>query len=151
MAGKVARKAKSDIRRQKKVDDKNRNRSEYAKKHPQQMVKEKKRVGPHADNHNLGGQRKTNETKGLYRGGIQEDGAHFPITKTTQKQVVADGVKERDLYRAALTPQEQLKELDRRLGEGVGAKRERARLNKQILEAETSKELATAAKELKAA
>jgi hypothetical protein len=34
--------------------------------------------------------------------------------------------------RASLSPTQQLKELDKRLGVGVGAKKERARLNKQL-------------------
>jgi len=43
--------------------------------------------------------------------------------------------QERQEARDARTPQEQLKRLDRVLGEGVGAAKERVRLAKQIEEA----------------
>ena len=46
--------------------------------------------------------------------------------------------KERDAARAALTDQQQLDRLDKILGAGVGAKKERARLAKRI-EAPASK------------
>lgn len=43
--------------------------------------------------------------------------------------------KERDAARAALTDQQQLDRLDTILGVGLGAKKERARLAKRIVEA----------------
>lgn len=42
--------------------------------------------------------------------------------------------KERDAARAALTDQQQLDRLNSMFGEGLGAKKERARLAKQIVE-----------------
>lgn len=45
--------------------------------------------------------------------------------RTARKQ----GADERNAYRASLSPAQQLIELDRRLGNGVGAVKERARLS----------------------
>ncbi len=40
--------------------------------------------------------------------------------------------KERDAFAASLTPKQKLANLDKKFGKGVGAKRERARLQKLI-------------------
>ena len=45
-----------------------------------------------------------------------------------------EGAKERAAARAALTDQQQLDRLNSLFGEGLGAKKERARLAKQIVE-----------------
>lgn len=47
-----------------------------------------------------------------------------------RKEIRCDGVRERTEARATLSAADQLARLDRRLGKGVGAKRERARLVK---------------------
>mgnify|MGYP001586060108 CR=1 FL=1 len=59
---------------------------------------------------------------GLYSGG------YYGSTKTLRK----DDAKERAEYRDNLTAEQQLARLDKRLGIGIGAKRERAALAKQI-------------------
>lgn len=46
----------------------------------------------------------------------------------TQIKRRQDGADDRQLITDALTPKERLARLDKRLGKGVGAKRERARL-----------------------
>jgi hypothetical protein len=55
------------------------------------------------------------------------------------KQMKRDKIAELTAARAKLTPTKQLKELDTRLGKGVGAVKERARLAKQIKEAKATK------------
>jgi len=55
------------------------------------------------------------------------------------KQMKREQVAKLAAQRAKLTPAKQLKELDTRLGKGVGAVKERARLAKQIQEAKATK------------
>lgn len=51
------------------------------------------------------------------------------------RQYRRSAAQERAEVRADRSPDQQLRELDRKLGAGVGAKRERARLRKQIARA----------------
>lgn len=129
MAGQAKRQAKSAVRKAAKQEQKAKNRSAYAKKHPQAVAKAVKKSGPRSSDHNMGGKVRTNATKGLWRGGPDS------ITTKTYHECKVDGVKQRKVWREGLTAEEQLKELDHRLGVGVGAKKERARLTKQILTA----------------
>lgn len=48
------------------------------------------------------------------------------------KQVKRETIQNNIAKRAGMTPAQQLKELDTRLGKGIGAAKERARLNKII-------------------
>lgn len=48
------------------------------------------------------------------------------------RQVKRETIQNNILTRQALSPAQQIKELDKRLGVGMGAKKERARLEKQI-------------------
>jgi hypothetical protein len=50
------------------------------------------------------------------------------------RQMKAEEAQERHVAWEMLTPQQQLKELDRRLGKGIGAKKQRARLAKRSTE-----------------
>ena len=54
---------------------------------------------------------------------------------------------ERDAHRATLTPQQQIAELDRRLGVGIGAQKERARLTAAIEATTAAESAAVAAKQ----
>jgi len=51
---------------------------------------------------------------------------------TARREARSEDAFERLAQRYERTPEQQLAELDRRLGAGVGAQRERARLAKQI-------------------
>lgn len=55
---------------------------------------------------------------------VQTEGSRFPHRRLARKQ----GAEERAQISSAQTPQERLAVLDQRLGVGVGAVRERARL-----------------------
>jgi hypothetical protein len=49
-----------------------------------------------------------------------------------ERQARRDSAHERDTFNASLTPQGRIARLDERLGAGVGAKKERARLAAQM-------------------
>lgn len=55
---------------------------------------------------------------------------------SVRKQRRIDGALERQALRAKRSPQEQLRLLDQKLGEGVGAVKERARLQKHLMGSE---------------
>lgn len=64
-------------------------------------------------------------------GGLQGPlyhGGYYGSTKSLR----VEGVTERTQLRSERTPEQQIAKLDQRLGVGVGAKRERAALAKQI-------------------
>lgn len=61
------------------------------------------------------------------QGGIYS-GGYYGSTKSLRQEEAAERAK----FRSELTPEQQIARLDRRLGVGVGAKQERARLAKQI-------------------
>jgi hypothetical protein len=54
------------------------------------------------------------------------------MDRTTDKKRKREEAEARNAEWAALGPKKQLAELDRRLGEGVGAKKQRAKIQKKI-------------------
>lgn len=68
--------------------------------------------------HNFGGRKSPSTSKKTRR-------AQFADAR---KDVVQAAVDERNEYYRSLTPERKLEELDRRLGKGVGAKKERAKI-----------------------
>lgn len=57
---------------------------------------------------------------------------HHPGWKAAETKIRRDAAMERQAERDKLTPSQQIARLDRILGVGVGATRERAKLNKII-------------------
>jgi len=68
-----------------------------------------------------------------------------------RKEELREGTKAAEAKWQALSPAEQLKELDARLGEGKGATRQRARIAKKLAEAKAAKEATQKAAEAKKA
>lgn len=54
-----------------------------------------------------------------------------PVT-TGMREAARERAEKRNAIWAQLSPKEQLETIDRRLGEGVGAKKQRARLQKRL-------------------
>jgi cell shape-determining protein MreC len=61
------------------------------------------------------------------------------MSKSADRQLKNELAKKRQAERDERSPKEQLEKLDAKLGAGIGAKKERARLEKLIAEADSKK------------
>lgn len=83
----------------------------------------------------------SNKKKGWFSKRYQTAGAHLKA-KEMKMQRVDEQVRfavQRESERRQRTPEEQITLLDERLGRGIGAKKERGRLNQQIADAKAPK------------